>query len=255
MTGQSQVSRFHEHSLIGISASVGAATLAGLLCAVLGAPTVVQGTVTAGAAGVPAAIEYAVRSKRRDKVTDAALIQQGKLQRPINLVVTMYVAVTAVGLFLAETVLGFVFMAFARATDMGPVGQFLLGCIATVIVGAGGFFLSSYTSHYLGTHPYVWIAVGVAIALVLRWVQVIAEFGINSARIPGAVILYGIFLGFCHAGAWYGLRHHDEFLARKLARMRRSAARAAATQQLLVTLDNSGPDQLPAPNPRDRRLE
>ena len=100
---------------------------------------------------------------------------------------------------------------------------------------------SSYASHYLGTKPYLWTAVAVGAIFVLRVVlllveyrvtpagdrSVLADYGVMPRVLLRLFIAYLIYLGACLAGVWYGTRHHDEFLAKKLARMQRKSSRAA----------------------------
>lgn len=66
MTTESAASRFNEHSVLGIVASMGAAVGLGYLFNKLDAPAAVQGAVVAGAVGLPAAIAYSVQGRRRD---------------------------------------------------------------------------------------------------------------------------------------------------------------------------------------------
>ena len=57
-TTKPRASSVHEHSVIGIGASIGSETAAGLVRAGVGAPTLVQGTATVGAGGLPGAIAW-----------------------------------------------------------------------------------------------------------------------------------------------------------------------------------------------------
>jgi hypothetical protein len=54
----------------------------------------------------------------------------------------------------------------------------------------------------------------------------------------------------CEAGAWawYGRRHHDQFLAKKLVRIQHKASREPATGQQSTTVTQTSPTDLPAAN-------
>ena len=220
--------RFHDHSLIGISASIGAATAVGLLTSWVNAPTVVQGTVTAGAAGLPAAIEYGIQSRRRDTREDVARIQQGELRRPISLVVAMFAA----ALFLVDMTFSaaaapFIVSGFERGDRIdGTI--IMLGIFGWFFVGGSAFFISSYASHYLGKKPYLWTAVSVGCAFVFRALLVLVALGVLLPELFALFVIYLWYLGACLAGTWYGRRHHEKFLEKKLVRMQRKASRAAA---------------------------
>jgi len=241
MTTPPTAKRLREGSVLGIGASVGCAVLVGYLCTFFNVPAVVQGTVTAGAAGLPAAIEYSLQSRRRDTTEDAARIAQGELRRPIGLVV----AILTVALFLTIGISYFLL----TVTDYSSFWLILVGWVASG--GLLSFVLASYASHYFGKHPYRWTAVALGVAIVLweslfirsryedftnpplpdsEWLIV---FGIEppshtrivSYLIVAVCVLIGAGLG----GVWYGRRHHAEFLAKKLARMQRAASRASAS--------------------------
>ena len=257
MRTEPAASRFHEGSILGIGAGVVSVVVVGLLCNATGAPTVVQATATASAIGLPAAIEYSIQARRRDKIKDASRIRQGDLRRPIGLVVAMFAATFAVVLFLIDTIIGKIF--WSALEDKYAISHstaIVLTIFAVLIVGVVGFFISSYASHYLGKKPYLWTAVTVGSVYVFRALYLFAvvfpKYGVGGVldvpmlfRLSVAPLIY---LGACLAGVWYGRRHHDEFLAKKLARMQRKASRAADTQQQSSTLNQTTPTDLLLPN-------
>jgi hypothetical protein len=239
-TETTATSRFDQKSVIGICTSVGAAVVVGLLCTLIEAPPPVTGTLVAGATGLPAAIEYSVRGRQRNTTDDIARIRQGELRRPVGLVVVMLAA----ALFLIE-----------MAVSVSPVIPglnyegfvFFSGCIAAAIA----FFPSSYASHYLGNHPYRWTVVAVTAVFIgqLLFEFLMAQIFVPSEGMSAAFALwlplyfpyYVMVLAGSLAGAWYGRRHHDEFLARKLARLEQKASGAAAPEQ-----PSTVPDDAPA---------
>jgi hypothetical protein len=75
-TETTATSRFDQKSVIGISASVAAAIAVGLLCNLIEAPPPVAGALVAGATGLPAAIEYSLRSRHRNTTDDIARINR-----------------------------------------------------------------------------------------------------------------------------------------------------------------------------------
>jgi|SRR6478672_1727043 len=226
--------RLREGSVLGIVASAASAVAAGYICTLLNVPGVVQGTVTAGAAALPAAIEYSLQSQRRDDADDAARIAQGELRRPIGLVVALFVAALVLSIFAP---LALVWMLSSTAA------YFISLAVGWIIT----FFIASYASHYLGKHPYRWTAIATTIALVAA---VTLTFVAATPATPGdflqALLLYLPFAAACFGGALYGRRHHAEFLAKKLARVQRKAATASPSKS---TTPNeppsaSGPDAL-----------
>jgi hypothetical protein len=224
MTTQSAVSRFDQRSLIGIGASLGAAVAVGLLCKWVGVPDPVTGTLTAGAASLPAAVAYSLQGRRRNVTDEISRIRQGELRRPVGLVMVMLVA----ALFLAELISPPIEM---RTSLRGEPGEVL----TALITAALAFFISWYASHYLGKHPYRWTVVAVGALFIIDTVIYIAL----SAGAPwywqdflfflsSIIVRYSMVLNASLAGAWYGRRHYDKFLAKKLARLERKAAKEAA---------------------------
>jgi hypothetical protein len=238
-TDTTATSRFDQKSVIGISASVAAAIAVGLLCTLIEAPPPVAGALVAGATGLPAAIEYSLRGRHRNTTDDIARIRQGELRRPVGLVVVMLIA----ALFLIEMAVS-VAPAIPGLNYEGFV--FFSGCIAAAIA----FFPSSYASHYLGNHPYRWTVVAVTAVFIgqLLFEFLMAQVFVPSEGMSAAFLLwsslyfpyYVMVLAGSLAGAWYGRRHHDEFLSRKLVRLEQNASRAAAPEQPL-TLSDAAP--------------
>jgi hypothetical protein len=64
------------------------------------------------------------------------------------------------------------------------------------------------------------------------------------------VVGWVILVVACEAGAWawYGRRHHDQFLAKKLVRIQHKASREPATGQKSTTVTQTSPTDLPAAN-------
>jgi hypothetical protein len=85
MAQQPAASRFEGHSLLAIGVGVGAAIVVGLVCYSLRVPQPVQGPLTGGAVGIPAAIDYYFQGRRRDRQEDLAQLQQDQLRRPVGL--------------------------------------------------------------------------------------------------------------------------------------------------------------------------
>jgi hypothetical protein len=216
MTSEPASARFDQRSLMGVSTSIGAAVLVGSVCAGLHAPPQVTGPLTAGAIYLPAAIEYSLKGRRRNVTADISRIRQGELRRPVALVLVMLVA----ALFLAEVI--------ALTFDNG------YPWIRALVAAPLAFFISWYASHYLGNHPYRWtvVAVGALFIIYLAFtIYLISSFETDRGW------AWHVFPNFAHssivlnaslAGTWCGRRHHDKFLARKLARLERKAAKQAA---------------------------
>jgi hypothetical protein len=120
------------------------------------------------------------------------------------------------------------------------------------------FVIASYASHYLGKHPYLWTAVAVGAVFVLHTLLEIVTSGFDLTWLAVAFSVHIFYLGACLAGAWYGRRHHAEFLEKKLARMKRKASREGRTSPsepvpllpatTTTVLPPAPPVLLPAPN-------
>jgi hypothetical protein len=228
MTTQPAVSRFDQHSLIGIGTSIGAAVAVGLVCAQLHVVAPVASTLTAGAGGLPAAIEYSLRGRRRNVADDISRIRQGELRRPVALVVVMLTA----ALFLAEVIAEVIDHSAALPLPLWLRVETELVFVG-LIAGALAFFISWYASHYLGKHPYRWTVVAVGAVFVL--VEATFAGPIHGLTWPELAHFWSYFFGSISimlnaslAGVWCGRRHHDKFLAKKLARLERKAAKEAA---------------------------
>jgi hypothetical protein len=226
MTQDTAASRFEGHSLLAITAGVGAVVLVGVLCHLLPVLQPMQASLTGGAVGIPAAIDYYVQGRRRDRQEDIAHLQRDQLRRPVGPVVVMFAAALLafeqVGMFSNLGGYGF-----------GPV--FMLATVAD-------FFIASYASHYLGEHPYRWTAVAVICSYVAQLLLLLkghvkiygnvywpGEAHLGASQV-GLALGYLATLGVCLAGAWYGRRHHEKFLAKKLARLQRAAAKREPPQ-------------------------
>jgi hypothetical protein len=228
MSNQPAASPLNEHSLVGIGASLVLAVALGFLFNAIHAPDSVQSSVLAIAVGLPAAIAYRQQGRRRDKTEDAARIAQGELRRPVGLVVAMLAAALLLTVLISGSI---------PTVIIGESTPAWLAFGCWFLIGAAlGFVMSSYASHYLGKHPYRWTTVAAGIVTVL-W----ASFGLTVSATSGdgwgtaLLVLVTIFasllpfVGACVGGAWYGKRHHAKFLQKKLARMKRKAARQAVT--------------------------
>ncbi len=247
MTTQPAVSRFEGHTLVGLCGStVCAVTVGWLLASIRGIPAPVVGSLTAAAGYLPAAIDYYVQGSKRDRAEDIALMQKGELRRPVGLVVAMFVAGLAMAtvlmpflINLGEKTLGTHVLSRTHVSSSSFTIPFSVALLAIPAVAL--FFMSSYASHYLGAHPYRWTAVAVGCAFVFfvgystwRWHKEVPElrgtvldfFDASLASAASCSIL----LGACWAGTRNGQRHHRQFVAKKLARMQRKAAREAGKQ-------------------------
>jgi Short C-terminal domain len=204
MTSEPAAARFDQRSLMGVSTSIGAAVLVALVCTQLQAPPWVTGPLTAGAGALPAAIEYSRQGRRRNVTDDILRIRQGELRRPVGLVVVMLTP------------------ALLLAAEFGAPGSLV------------AFFSASYASHYLGKHPYRWTVVAAGMAYIIYTI-VEATLGIGKSLNGWLLVLdfaYPLTMLIASlAGTWYGRRHHDQFLAKKLARLERKAAKQAAKRQ------------------------
>jgi Short C-terminal domain len=133
-------------------------------------------------------------------------------------------------LFLAEVIAAVIANYLAPApADTG------YSWIRALVAASLAFFILWYASHYLGKHPYRWTVVAVG-ALFIIYLAFSFSFGTDRGwawHHPE----FASFLIFAHssivlnaslAGTWCGRRHHDKFLARKLARLERKAAKQGA---------------------------
>jgi hypothetical protein len=272
MTTEPAISRFDDRSPLGLIAVLGATVVAGSLCAWAGLEPHVTSSVTAFAGALPAAIALHMKGRRRDINRDTARVRDGDLRRPVGLVVVLLAAAvllldTAVGAMAGgiQGRIGDLIRAGIVETSTAQVVASLLTSFLFMLLGICLFLVASYASHYLGKYPYLWTAGAVGCALVVRVlaVRVSWESMLKSAMgvsigmfLLGTIVFYLGVLVVCMAGAWFGRRHHDEFLATKLARMERKAPLLdAATQPQATATKQTAPANLPAPNARERRLE
>ena len=221
MTEQPAASRFDGHTFLALGTGVGAAVAVGFVCYSLQIPQPIQGSLTGGAVGIPAAIEYQLQGRRRNRWEEIARIQRKELRRPLGIVIPMFT-----GALLAFEQLG-----IFSGGGWGFWLAFSLGVL-------GDFFMASYAAHYLGEHPYRWTVVTVVCSYLTQLVLLSVSrnvkiyehvYGRGEAHLIATHVALGlgwlVTLGVCLAGAWQGRRHHDEFLAKKLARMQRMASR------------------------------
>jgi hypothetical protein len=117
------------------------------------------------------------------------------------------------------------------------VAASLVGTVP-VIFGMCLFLVSSYASHYFAKRPYLWTTTAVGCALAIRELVVLMFKSALRQIDPSLahwllieVVGYLLCVLFiCMVGVWLGRRYHDEFIAKKLARMEGKAAREAAKQ-------------------------
>jgi hypothetical protein len=241
MTSEADDSPSKQYSLLGISLTIGCALAAGVLVQALlpSNPAAYPAVITA-ALGLPPAIEAGLRKRRRDPAQDAARIRRGELRRPVPLVT----ALLAIAIGLAMSIWwgvwyvikvtqprwshshAFIYSILVAMFFIGPVVVFLIG---------------RYASHYLGKHPYRLTLVAFGCAF-LYWWALVAIIRFSRSRledwreflvhvtVPIAILGIG-YLGACLAGAWFGRRHQERFLAKELKRVEARAARAAAPRR------------------------
>jgi hypothetical protein len=245
MTTEPATSRLQDNSLLGLGAGLVAAVAAAYVCKLAGFPPEATPGVVAVAGGVPAGVTLRIKSRRRDTNVDIARIQRGELRRPVALVVMLLAA----AIVLIETAYGLLVDGFGVLIRSGKIGistaqvvEPLVTVCPLMLIGICYFLVASYTSHYLGKYPYLWTAAAVGCALVVRAlvVWVLWESLLKSAMdlmgfsrpifLLRVVGFYLVVLIICMVGVWLGRRYHDEFLAKKLARVKGNAAREAAKQ-------------------------
>jgi hypothetical protein len=224
MTSEPAAARFDRSSLIIVGISIGAAVVCGLVCAQLKLLPGVTGTLVSGAGALPAAIEYRLLGRRRNVTDEISRIRHGELRRPVGLVVVMLAA----ALFVAEVMANAAVGARALASSLPSV---TLVALTGLIAAALAFFIAWYASHYLGKHPYRWTVVAVGGVFIIITAANLGSFGAGWR-----FVLYLSSVTFAHsslmlnaslAGVWCGRHRHDKFLAKKLARLERKAAKAA----------------------------
>jgi hypothetical protein len=248
MTTGPATSRLQDNSLLGLCAGVVAAVAAGYMCKLAGFPPEATTGVVAVTGGVPAAVELRIKSRRRDTNVDMARIQRGELRRPVGLVVMLLAAAIVLldGAFGAMTagipsVLNLLINAGKIEISTAKVVASFAG-VLPIILGMCLFLIASYASHYFDKRPYLWTATAVGCALAIRELvllgfrstsagkSLIEMYGSLAGLLLAAVVVNLGYLFICMVGVWLGTRYHDEFLAKKLARMEGNAAREAAKQ-------------------------
>jgi hypothetical protein len=250
MTTEPAASPLQGNSLVGIGGGLVAIVVAGYVCNLAGASQATTTGVMGLAIGVPAAVELQIKSRRRDTNVDIARIQRGELRRPVGLVVMLLAA----AIVLLDTAFAFMMTGIipvlnhlVSAGKIGistakTVGGALMG-VQPMILGMCLFLVASYASHYFAKRPYLWTAIAVGCALAVRELVVLSlgsaaafksalreMFGSLASLLVAEVLASLGFLFICLVGAWLGRRYHDEFLAKKLARVKGKAARGAAKQ-------------------------
>jgi hypothetical protein len=225
-------------SILGISAGALAAVAAGSLCKWAGLPDPATTTVTVLALSVPPAVELKLKSRHRNTAVEIARLQRGELHRPVGLVVILLAAL----INLLDSAPGLVTLGIATAT------KGLNGNIAKVLTGFGGglyfvsgmclFLATSYASHFLARRPYLWTAIAVGCALLIRELIVMLTmqttdsfkgfikemYGSSTVLLLAEAVGYlsGI-LFVCMVGVRVGGSYHEAFLAKKLARTKSKA--------------------------------
>lgn len=248
MTTAPATSRLQDNSLLGLGAGVVAIAVAGYLCKLAGFPPEATTGVIAVTGSVPAAVELRIKSRRRDTNIDIARIQRGELRRPVGLVVMLLAA----AIVLLDTALGAMTTGIPSVLNLlMNAGKIEIGTAKVVVSFAGVlpiiagmclFLIASYASHYFDKRPYLWTATAVGCALAIRELVLfgfrstsaakilIEMYGSLAGLLLAAVLIYLGFLFICMVGVWLGRRYHDEFLAKKLARMEGNAVKEAAKQ-------------------------
>ncbi len=245
MTTGPAASRLQDDSLLGVSASLVAAVAAGFLCKWAGLPEQATTAVSVSAGSVAAAVALRIKSLRRDPRVDIARIERGELRRPVGLVVLLLAAAivlldSAAGAMEVETA-----DRIQRLANVAKLGMSTVHVLDSLvdayplILGMCFFLVACYASHYFAKRPYLWTATAVICALAVRELVVLAfrstsavksltagdELGSLAGLLAFEVLSYLAIFVTCMVGAWFGGRHHDAFLAKKLARMEGKAAR------------------------------
>jgi hypothetical protein len=250
MTTEPAASRLRDDSILGIGAGVAAGVAAIYVCNLLGFDDKETGLVLPLVSAVPPALQLRTKSRRRNKNVEIARIQRGELRRPVGLVVMLLAAAIVLLVEGCSTMQGGIlrllnYLVEAHKIEINTakvVGIPLVG-ILPIILGMCLFLVASYASHYFAKRPYLWTATAVGCALAI---EELLALGLMSASIfkkafneiagspAGAMVQiageYLLILFICMVGAWIGTRYHDAFLARKLARLERKAAKRAAKQ-------------------------
>ncbi|CAN5129021.1 hypothetical protein BH11ACT3_BH11ACT3_07600 [soil metagenome] len=216
----------HDRSFAGVGISAGALLVTGIVCRVLSAPPEVVTALSAVAAALPAAISYAVQSRRRDARTDAVALAQGELNRPAPLVIVVYAA----ALLLLDTLFGIMTSYIGYFPISFPI--FLVG--VAVLIGGG----SAFVSFLLGDRPYRGILIGLAIGFAARLI-IMSTFVPAFIRDVGAEYLPGFYLNAVESwvtylvaamiGVFVGSRRREGYVATRLASLAKRHPATVAT--------------------------
>ncbi|MEV3902157.1 SHOCT domain-containing protein [Mycobacterium sp. NPDC050551] len=211
-----------QRTAIGAGTSIAAAVAAGVLCARAQIPADITATLVAGAGGLPAAIEYSLRSRRRNTAEDIARLKRGELRRPVWLVTIMLSAA--------------LLLSYAAVMLFLPIPA-LRGLRSIVILsGAESSLLAMpiawYASHYLGQHPYRWTALACCITVSPFVATLLVPPDIDGL-VHFMLPHLGFLLGSTFVGVLVGRYRHAGFVAWKLKRAERSAAQSASKPQAL----------------------
>jgi hypothetical protein len=209
--------KYAKDSLYGMGTGIVCAVIVGGVASKAGAPPQVTSVLASASLALPAAIEFHLQSRGQTPKAEVAELKAGQTTRPSWAVVGLFAA----AIILADSIVG----AFVGAAG----GQ---GYLPLVAVGAIGFAIANRASHYLGERPYMQTLAAVAIALVVRmiilsmawsWIRNAVEFGGGTVDkgefMVDAVVGYLIMLPFCLAGTWWGRKHHDQWVAKRLAKL------------------------------------
>jgi hypothetical protein len=250
MTAGPATSRLQDNFLAGIGGGLVAIVTAGYVCKWAGVSQETTTGVLALAGAAPPAVGLRIKSRRRDQNVDIARIQRGELRRPVGLVVMLLAAV----ILLLDSAFGSMMSGISSVLQhLVSAGKIEMGTarvlapvvgVLPVILGMCVFIVASYASHYFAKRAYLWTAAAVGCASAGRELVLLAfsssgpvksfvtdTYG-SLGRLLAATVVSNLgFLVICLVGVWLGRRYHDEFLAKKLARMERTAAREAAKQQ------------------------
>lgn len=213
-------------SILGITAGALAAVAAGSFCKWAELPDPATTSVTVLALSVPPAVEFKLKSRHRNTAVEIARLERGELRRPVGLVVILLAAL----INLLDSGPGLVTLGIATATKglNGDIAKVLMGFAGSLYFVSGMCLLlaASYASHFLARRPYLWTAIAVGCALLIREVKgfIKAIYGSSIVVLLAEAVCYlsGI-LFVCMVGVWVGGSYHEAFLAKQLARAKSKA--------------------------------
>lgn len=262
MTTEPTVTRSQDNSLVGIGAGLVAIVIAGYVCSWAGFSQPTATSVMGLALGVPAAVEFRMKSRHRDVEADIERIQRGELHRPVGLVVMLLAA----AIVLLDSAMGLLIVGVSEAQkrlvsagvmnrNTAEVVLSPLFGVTLLSLGLCIFLIACYASHYLRKRPYFWTATAVACAWAIREIVLLAlrstrevksvvkdAYGSLPSVLAAEVFVSFGFLVVCMVGAWLGRRYHDAFLAKKLARVQGKVS--------IATPPTLNPDASQNPTPR-----